>query len=119
MRADATATFHAPKLGLYVEPAKAHAGVVRTIEIGIPRGAPSGAVAGLIAARVLDLFPHRERSGSKFSSGVVVVAGGSVGLTGAPTLAALSAAARRRRLRPGRGARARRRRPSTCACSSR
>jgi ADP-dependent NAD(P)H-hydrate dehydratase / NAD(P)H-hydrate epimerase len=91
VRADATATFHAPKLGLLVEPAKDYAGVVHTIEIGIPRGAPSGAVAGLIAARVFDLFPHRERSGSKFVSGVVVVAGGSVGLTGAPTMAALAA----------------------------
>ena len=91
VRADATATFHAPKVGLYVEPAKGHAGVVHTIEIGVPRGAPSGVVAGLIAPRVLELFPRRERSGSKFSSGVVVVAGGSVGLTGAPTLAALSA----------------------------
>ncbi len=91
VRADATATFHAPKLGLYVEPAKAYAGAVHTIEIGIPRGAPSALGAGLIAPRVLELYPHRERSGSKFSSGVVVVVGGSVGLTGAPTLAALSA----------------------------
>jgi NAD(P)H-hydrate epimerase len=41
---------------------------------------------------VLDLYPRRERSGTKFVSGVVVVAGGSVGLTGAPTMAARSAA---------------------------
>jgi NAD(P)H-hydrate epimerase len=40
---------------------------------------------------VLDLFPRRERAGSKFASGVVVVAGGARGLTGAPTMAAMAA----------------------------
>ena len=40
---------------------------------------------------MLDLYPRRTPSGSKFESGVVVVVGGSVGLTGAPTMAARSA----------------------------
>ncbi|HYN51302.1 MAG TPA: NAD(P)H-hydrate dehydratase, partial [Thermoleophilaceae bacterium] len=92
VRAVATATFHAPKLGLYVAPGKDHAGDVETVEIGIPRGAPGAGLAGLISERVIELFPRRERSGSKFSSGVVVVVGGSMGLTGAPSMAALSAA---------------------------
>jgi ADP-dependent NAD(P)H-hydrate dehydratase / NAD(P)H-hydrate epimerase len=91
VRAVATATFHGPKIGLYVNPGKEHAGRVEVVEIGIPRGAPSAAGAGLITERVLDLYPRRARSGSKFVSGVVVVAGGSVGLTGAPTMAARSA----------------------------
>jgi NAD(P)H-hydrate epimerase len=92
VRAAATATFHGPKLGLCVNPGKGHAGHVEVVEIGIPRGAPGAAGAGLIAERVLGLYPRRERSGSKFVSGVVVVAGGSAGLTGAPTMAARSAA---------------------------
>jgi NAD(P)H-hydrate epimerase len=46
----------------------------------------------LISDRVLELYPRRSRSGSKFESGVVVVIGGSAGLTGAPTMAARSAA---------------------------
>lgn len=91
VRADATATFHGPKVGLYVEPGKSHAGRVEVVEIGIPRGAPEPAAAGLISERVLELFPRRPRSGSKFESGVVVVVGGSMGLTGAPTMAARSA----------------------------
>ena len=91
VRAAATATFHGSKIGLHVMPGAAHAGEVEAIEIGIPRGAPSGERAGLISERVLDLFPHRPREGSKFSSGVVVVVGGSAGLTGAPTMAARSA----------------------------
>src|SRR5687768_1289751 len=91
VRAAATATFHGPKIGLYVEPGKDHAGRVETVEIGIPRGAPGAARAGLISERVLELYPPRGRSGTKFASGVVVVAGGSLGLTGAPTMAARSA----------------------------
>ena len=91
VRAVATATFHGSKVGLHVEPGKGHAGRVEVVEIGIPRGAPAPVAAGLISERVLDLYPHRERSGSKFDSGVVVVVGGSIGLTGAPTMAARSA----------------------------
>ena len=91
VRADATATFHGSKLGLHVEPGKGHAGRVEVVEIGIPRGAPAPSAAGLISDRVLELYPRRERSGWKFSSGVVVVVGGSMGLTGAPTMAARSA----------------------------
>ena len=92
VRADATATFHGSKIGLHVAPGAMHAGDVEIVEIGIPRGAPAPATAGLITERVLDLFPRRERFGSKFDSGVVAIAGGSRGLTGAPTLAALAAA---------------------------
>jgi NAD(P)H-hydrate epimerase len=91
VRAVATATFHASKVGLHVNPGKAHAGRVEVVEIGVPRGAPGAERAGLISERVLDLFPHRGEAGSKFTSGVLVVAGGSLGLTGAPTMAARSA----------------------------
>jgi NAD(P)H-hydrate epimerase len=91
VRAAVTATFHGSKVGLHVEPGKTHAGVVDVVEIGIPRGAPAPGEVGLISERVLGLYPHRRRSGSKFDSGVVVVAGGSRGLTGAPTMAARSA----------------------------
>ena len=90
VRAVATATFHGSKIGLHVEPGKSHAGRVEVVDIGIPRGAPRGGSAGLISERVLALYPRRGRSGSKFSSGVVVIAGGSMGLTGAPTMAARS-----------------------------
>ncbi len=92
VRAVATATFHGSKIGLHVEPGKSHAGRVEVVEIGIPRGFPAPVAAGLISERVLDLFPRRKRTGSKFDSGVVVVVGGAVGLTGAPTMAARSAA---------------------------
>jgi ADP-dependent NAD(P)H-hydrate dehydratase / NAD(P)H-hydrate epimerase len=86
-----TATFHGSKVGLHVNPGKGHAGDVEVVEIGIPRGAPGASRAGLISERVLDLYPRRTPTGSKFESGVAVVVGGSVGLTGAPTMAARSA----------------------------
>jgi hydroxyethylthiazole kinase-like uncharacterized protein yjeF len=91
VHADVTATFHGPKVGLYVEPGKSHAGRVEVVEIGIPRSAPAPRSAGLIADSVLLLVPPRRRSGNKFISGTVVIAGGARGLTGAPAMAALSA----------------------------
>ncbi len=92
VHADATATFHGSKIGLHVAPGAAHSGTVEVIDIGIPRGGPGPTKAGLISERVLDLYPRRRRFGTKFDSGVVAIAGGSRGLTGAPALAALAAA---------------------------
>jgi NAD(P)H-hydrate epimerase len=83
-----TATFHASKPGLWIRPGKAHAGQVVEIDISIPRGAPAGAAIGLIEPTVLTELPRREPAGTKFVSGHVLVAGGSLGLTGAPAMAA-------------------------------
>ena len=92
VRADATATFHGSKIGIHVAPGAVHAGDVEVIPIAIPRGGPGPVVAGLISERVLDLFPRRQRYGTKFDSGVVAIAGGARGLSGAPAMAALAAA---------------------------
>jgi hydroxyethylthiazole kinase-like uncharacterized protein yjeF len=85
--ADVTVTFHAAKPGLWIRPGKAHAGEVRTIDIGIPRGAPQSATIGLLTPAVLDRLPRREGVSTKFTSGHVLVVGGSRGLTGAPRMA--------------------------------
>jgi ADP-dependent NAD(P)H-hydrate dehydratase / NAD(P)H-hydrate epimerase len=91
VRAEATATFHRAKPGLWVHPGKAHAGDVEVIEIGIPRGSPAKPDIGLIGAGVLRDMPRRTAASTKFTSGNVFVIGGSSGLTGAPTMAALGA----------------------------
>ncbi|HEY3959206.1 MAG TPA: NAD(P)H-hydrate dehydratase [Solirubrobacteraceae bacterium] len=91
VRAVVTVTFHAAKPGLWIHPGKAHAGTVETIDIGIPRGAPAEADIGLIGPAVLDGLPRRGADSTKFSSGHVLVAGGSRGLTGAPRMAAYAA----------------------------
>ena len=91
VQADATATFHAAKVGLWVHPGKSHAGEVVQIDIGIPRGAPATTPVGLIDRRVLDVLPRRLAASTKFTSGHVVVVGGSAGLIGAPAMASLAA----------------------------
>ncbi len=91
VRATSTVTFHMAKPGLWIHPGKAHAGEVEVLDIGIPRGRPHDADIGLIAPAVLRLLPRRTAVSTKFSSGHVLVAGGSRGLTGAPRMTALGA----------------------------
>ncbi|MGN6372855.1 MAG: NAD(P)H-hydrate dehydratase [Solirubrobacteraceae bacterium] len=90
VHATITVTFHADKPGLWIEPGKRHAGVVHTIDIGIPRGAPTVTQCGLIGARALELLPSRSAQSTKFTSGHVAIVGGSSGLMGAPAMAALA-----------------------------
>lgn len=90
--AAATATFHASKPGLWIEPGRGCAGTVSVVDIGMPAGAPAEADVGLIRDQVLEQIPRRGTHSTKFSSGRVLIAGGSAGLTGAPCLAALAAA---------------------------
>jgi ADP-dependent NAD(P)H-hydrate dehydratase / NAD(P)H-hydrate epimerase len=89
----ATATFHAPKPGLYVDPGKHHAGVVRVVDIGIPADAPVDAPdIGLIDDdALLPTLPSRGAGWTKFTSGHVLVAGGSRGLLGATILSSEAA----------------------------
>jgi ADP-dependent NAD(P)H-hydrate dehydratase / NAD(P)H-hydrate epimerase len=91
VEADLTVSFHAAKIGHRVAPGKWHTGDLRVVPIGIPRGAPAAPAAGTIEAAVLSLAPRRGPRSTKFSSGQVVVAGGSRGLTGAVRMASLAA----------------------------
>jgi NAD(P)H-hydrate epimerase len=93
VRATATATFAAAKPGLWIDPGKSHTGAVRAVDIGIPPGAPVPEPdIGLIDdAPLLAALPSRAAGWTKFTSGHVLVAGGSSGLTGAPSLAAEAA----------------------------
>ena len=88
----ATATFHASKPGLWINPGKARAGRVRVVDIGIPARAAARVVAageiGLIDdEQLLAPLARRAAGWTKFTSGHVLVAGGSRGLTGAVVLA--------------------------------
>ena len=105
IRAVATATFHAAKPGLWIRPGKAHAGEVRVIDIGIPRGSP-GRARDRPDRRWACSRTYRAAGPTRPSSrsGNVFVIGGSHGLTGAPTMAAHGGDAHRRRLRHGRRA---------------
>ncbi len=87
--AAATATFHGAKPGLWINPGKARSGTIQVVDIGIADEAPAPAAqAGLIDdAAVLAQLPTRGDGWTKFTSGHVLVAGGSRGLTGAVVLA--------------------------------
>lgn len=91
VEADITVSFHAAKIGHRVAPGKWHSGELRVAPIGIPDGAPSRPAAGTIAPDVLSLLPARGPRSTKFSSGQVVIAGGSRGLTGAVQMSSLAA----------------------------
>jgi hydroxyethylthiazole kinase-like uncharacterized protein yjeF len=86
-----TVTFAAAKPGQWIAPGKQRSGDLQVVDIGIPAGAPVTPAVGLLTARVHALVPGRAAPGTKFTSGHVVVAGGSRGLTGAPCLAAEAA----------------------------
>lgn len=91
VEADATVTFHAPKVGHRVAPGKTHSGELRVAPIGIPDGAPGDPAAGAIGPGVLSLAPRRGPQSTKFTSGQVLVVGGSRGLTGAVCMSATAA----------------------------
>lgn len=89
--ATTTVTFAAAKPGHWIAPGKRRTGALHVVDIKIPPGAPVTADVGLLTGRVHALVPARDAAATKFSSGHVVVAGGSRGLTGAPCLAAEAA----------------------------
>jgi NAD(P)H-hydrate epimerase len=90
VRAHLTVTFAGPKTGLWIAPGKAHAGEVVVADIGIDPDVVAPTV-GLIDDGVLSAYPRRGPDATKFASGHVLVAGGSRGMTGAPSLAAAAA----------------------------
>jgi ADP-dependent NAD(P)H-hydrate dehydratase / NAD(P)H-hydrate epimerase len=91
VEADVTVSFHAAKVGHLIAPGKSYGGELRVAPIGIPDGAPGKPEAGVIGAAVLALAPHRGPASTKFTSGQVVIVGGSRGLTGAVCMSAEAA----------------------------
>lgn len=91
VEASVTSTNHAPKIGLFVGRGARHSGLVRVVDIGIPRGEPGASLAGLTSRRVLRMVPSRYHSGSKLDAGAVLVAGGARNSAGSPCMAALAA----------------------------
>jgi len=88
VRADATITFHGRKVGLEVAPGRFHAGAVQVADIGLE---PTDTEHRLVGLDLLRSVPRRGPADNKYTSGHVLVVGGSRGLTGAPCLAAMAA----------------------------
>jgi ADP-dependent NAD(P)H-hydrate dehydratase / NAD(P)H-hydrate epimerase len=88
VRARLTVTFHGPKVGVVVAPGRFHAGEVRVAEIGLEH---ADTETRLATPELLRRIPRRSEGDNKYTAGHVLVVGGSRGLTGAPSLAALAA----------------------------
>ena len=89
-----TVTFHRPKPGLYSYPGRALCGRIVTAEIGMPEEAERGIhfeteIAG--AGSALLRLPPRRPDSNKGNYGTAVIAGGSFGMCGSVTLAAMGA----------------------------
>src|SRR4051794_928893 len=88
VRADVTVTMHGRKVGLAVAPGRFLAGDVVVADIGLVSGETEHA---LVTAAILDEVPRRSPRDNKYTSGHVLVIGGSRGMTGAAALAARAA----------------------------
>jgi len=88
VRADVTVTMHGRKVGLVVAPGRFLAGDVVVADIGIEAGETANA---LVTPAILDEVPRRSAGDNKYTSGHVLVVGGSPGMTGAAALAARAA----------------------------
>ncbi len=92
VKADGTVTFTRPKPGHFVEPGCVYCGEVRVADIGIPRPLAEGSGCGVFAIHGEDLrLPRRPRLSHKGDYGKLLILGGSVGYTGAPSLCARAA----------------------------
>jgi hydroxyethylthiazole kinase-like uncharacterized protein yjeF len=88
VRADVTVTMHGPKVGLAVAPGRFHAGEIVVADIGLDRAETEHRV---VRAEILDEVPRRSAGDNKYTSGHVVVVGGSRGMTGAAALSSRAA----------------------------
>jgi len=91
VEASLTVTFHGPKAGLLVSPGATLAGGVIVADIGIPPQLEQPTAMALATRELLGLVPRKERSGTKYSAGTVLVVGGAPGMSGAPALTGLAA----------------------------
>jgi NAD(P)H-hydrate epimerase len=83
-----TVTFHGRKVGLVVAPGRFHAGRIVVADIGLEH---LDTEVRRTTDSVLRVVPRRAPYDSKYTAGVVLVVGGSPGMTGAAVLTATSA----------------------------
>lgn len=91
IRADTTITYGLRKLGLYMDQGPDHCGQVILCPLGFPPPSLAGIDRHLLTEKTSPPFKPGHKPRHKYEAGVVYVAGGSPGLTGAPVLSARSA----------------------------
>lgn len=93
-KAAATVALAELKPGYFMFPARAHAGRIYPVDIGLPGEARASVHTDLYlitGGGVRSLLPARPRDGHKGTFGRVAVVGGSTGMSGAAVLASMSA----------------------------
>lgn len=93
VRATSTVVIGAEKIGLRLWPAREHCGDLVFADIGLVRSGAHPSAVALEDHDVARLLPSPQPQAEKRSRGVVLIVAGSVGMTGAATLAASSAIA--------------------------
>lgn len=93
VRAAVTVTFGAHKVGLWLWPARGHAGRIVLGDLGISHGDEEPAAVALDAADAAALLPQPGADADKRTRGVVVIVAGAPGMSGAATMAARGALA--------------------------
>lgn len=91
VRADLTVTFGYEKLGLVLYPGRDYAGEIRIEDIGLIRHEPEGRQAYTYGPEDLALLPARPRRSHKGTFGRLLIAAGSVNMSGAAYLSAKAA----------------------------
>ena len=92
VRADVTVTFSLAKIGHFAEPGCIYRGRLEIADIGIPKEILAACETGVSAVRDEEIrLPKRNPLSHKGDYGKLLILGGSVGYTGAPTLCARAA----------------------------
>lgn len=91
VKAGLTVTFAAYKIGMFLYPAADYTGCVIVADIGIPKYILEKEITVTDKIWAREALPTRADNSHKGDYGKVLVIGGSVGMTGAPTLAARAA----------------------------
>lgn len=94
VHADATITFMTPKVGLYLYPGILYTGEVKVVDIGIPKeliDLANSKVYSIEREDMPSLLPQRPVRSNKGSFGKVLTVGGSLGMSGAISLASIAA----------------------------
>ncbi|CAN5614809.1 bifunctional ADP-dependent NAD(P)H-hydrate dehydratase/NAD(P)H-hydrate epimerase [soil metagenome] len=86
VRADATVCFGWPKLGLMLQPARAHCGHIYAVEIGFPAGCLEPTAWAITPGLVRDRLRERAPDAHKGSAGRLLALAGSDGMAGAAAL---------------------------------
>lgn len=94
VKADVTVTMGAVKAGMLFGDGPEHCGRIEVAEIGIPRSALADKASASMTTdlAVARWLPQRAPDAHKYTAGMVLVIGGSEGMTGAPVLTARAAA---------------------------